>query len=80
MVDSTKNSGRAIEEDGDTVHTRFQDRTDREKYTNFQEECQDRVKVEMTKLSKIQLELLRGRKDSDDKRRRQAYAHNMCER
>ena len=43
MVDSTKHSGRAIEEDGDTVHTRFQDRTDREMYTNFQEEFQDRV-------------------------------------
>lgn len=80
IIDPTIHSGRALEEDGETIPTRFQDRTDREMYTNFQEECQDRVKVEMTKLSKIQLELLRGRKDSDDKRRRQAYAHNMCER
>ena len=59
--------------------TRYQDRTDREVYENFKEECSEKVKVEMAKVGQEMRNKLVKRIDSVDKQRRLEYAHSLSE-
>ena len=45
IPEPAKHTGKAVEVEGETVPTRYQDKTDRECYENFKEECQDLVKI-----------------------------------
>ena len=80
IPEPAKHSGKALEEDGETVPTRYQDKTDPELYMNFKEECGDLVKAEMTKASKQMIEKLNRRPESADKTRRLEYAQQLSER
>ena len=80
IPEPAKHSGKALEVDGETVPTRYQDKTDRECYENFKEECQDIIQVEMAKAGQSLLEKLTNRPDSADKQRRLEYAQHLSER
>ena len=80
IPEPAKHSGKALEEDGETVPTRYQDKTDQEFYMNFKEECGDLVKAEMTKASNEMIEKLNRRAESADKTRRLEYAQQLSTR
>ena len=80
IPEPAKHTGKAMEVEGETVPTRYQDKTDKEFYENFKEECKEKVKVEMTKASQDLMRKLAGRPDSTDKQRRLAYADQLTER
>ena len=69
IPEPAKHTGKAIEEGGETVPTRYQDRTDREVYENFKEDCSEKVKVEMAKVGQEMRNKLVKRIDSVDKQR-----------
>ena len=79
IPEPAKHSGKALEVDGETVPTRYQDKTDRECYENFKEECQDIIQVEMAKAGQSLLKKLTNRPDSADKQRRLEYAQHLSE-
>ena len=79
IPEPAKHTGKAIEEGGETVPTRYQDRTDREVYENFKEDCSEKVKVEMAKVGQEMRNKLVKRIDSVDKQRRLEYAGSLPE-
>ena len=80
IPEPAKHTGKAVEVEGETVPTRYQDKTDRECYENFKEECQDLVKIEMAKSGQKLIEKLTGRADSADKQKRLEYAQHLSKR
>ena len=58
IVEPAKHSGRAVTDDAETVPTRYQDKTDRECYENFREECSEKIKIEMSKVLRSQILLI----------------------
>jgi hypothetical protein len=80
IPEPAKHTGKAIEVEGETVPTRYQDKTDRECYENFKEECQEPVKIEMAKSGQKLFEKLTGRADTADKQKRLDYAQHLSER
>ena len=52
IPEPAKHTGRAIVVEGETVPTRYQDKTDRECYENFKDDCREKIRVEMTKAAK----------------------------
>ena len=77
IVEPAKHSGRAVTDDAETVPTRYQDKTDRECYENFREECGETIKIEMSKVSQELKSKLVNRPESIDKRRRLEYADSL---
>ena len=77
IVEPAKHGGRAETNDGETVPTRYQDKTDRECYENFREECSEKIKIEMSKVSQELKVKLVNRPDGIDKRRRLEYAESL---
>ena len=77
IPEPAKHTGKAIEEGGETVPTRYQDKTDKECYENFKEECEEKVKMEMTKVSQEMILKLSKRPDTVDKERRLEYAQSL---
>ena len=77
IPEPAKHSGKAIVEEGETVPLRYQDRTDREMYESFKEDCKQKIEVEMAKHAVNMKKKLSDRKDSEDKQRRQDYADSL---
>ena len=77
IPEPAKHTGKAIEEGGQTVPTRYQDKTDKECYENFKEECEEKVKVKMTKVANEMISNLTNRPDTMDKQRRLEYAQSL---
>ena len=77
IPEPAKHTGKAIEEGGQTVPTRYQDKTDKECYENFKEECEEKVKVKMTKVANEMISNLTKRPDTMDKQRRLEYAQSL---
>ena len=44
ILELAKHKGKGVEEDGESVPTRYQDKTDKESYFNFKEDCGGEVK------------------------------------
>ena len=80
IPEPAKQTGKVVEEDGETVPTRYQDRTDRECYNSFSEDCADQVRSEMTKKSEELIRQLIGRPDTADKQRRMEYAQTLTDK
>ena len=80
IVEPAKKTGKATEEDGEIVPDRYMDKTIKEYYENFKEECSEKVKIEMTKVSQEMIEKLLKRPDSEDKLRRLQYAEALSRR
>ena len=80
IPEPAKHRGKAKEADGETLATRYQDKTDKEFFENFKEECKDKVKIEMTKISRELIAKLGGRPETADKMRRLQYAQQLIER
>ena len=79
IPEPAKHTGRAIEEEGETVPTRYQDRTNSEMYESFKEDYKGKVKVEMCKKANDMKIQLSKRKDTEDKQRRLDYANSLPE-
>ena len=77
ILEPAKHTGKAVCDDGETVPTRYQDKTDSECYENFKEECREKVRIEMSRVSQELKEKLTKRQDSMDKRRRLEYADSL---
>ena len=77
IVEPAKHTGRAVTDDAETVPTRYQDKTDRECYENFREECSEKIKIEMSKVSQELKSKLVNRPETIDKRRRLEYAESL---
>ena len=80
IVEPAKHSGHALEQDGETVPTRYQDKTDNECYESFKEDCREEIKVEMEKAAEKIVKSIEGRPDSEDKQRRLDYSGNLRNR
>ena len=80
IVEPAKHTGSALEEDGETVPTRYQDKTDNECYESFKEDCRDEIKVEMEKAAEKIVRSIKGRPNSEDKQRRLCYSQNLRNR
>ena len=80
IVEPAKHSGSAQEVEGETVPTRYQDKTDIECYESFEEDCKDEVKVEMEIAAEKIAKSLEGRPDSADKQRRLLYSQTLSTR
>ena len=80
IPEPAKHKGRAIEVDGETLATRYQDKTYREYYENFKEECTAKVKIEMTKISRELISKLSRQPESVVKTRRLEYDNEINER
>ena len=77
IPEPAKHTGKAIEEEGETVPTRYQDRTNSEMYESFKDECREKVKDEMTKHANDMINKLTNRKESADKQQRLDYANSL---
>ena len=77
IPEPAKQFGKTIEEGGEIVSTRYQDKTDRECYMNFVEECQEKIKMEMKKVADQIMISLSTRPDTADKKRRLEYAISL---
>ena len=77
IPEPAKHTGKALEEGGETIPTRYQDKTDRECYLNFKEECQGKIKIAMQKVADEMKTSLSTRPDTADKRRRVEYAESL---
>ena len=80
IPEPAKQTGKVVEDEGEIRPTQYQDKTDKEMFANFQDECTEEVKVEMTKQSEEMLLNLSKRPDSQDKQRRLEYARNLPDR
>ena len=77
IPEPSKQTGKTIEEEGETLPKRYQDRTNAEMYESFKEEYEGKVKLEMIKKANDIRTQLEQRKDSDDKKRRMDYANSL---
>ena len=77
IPEPAKHTGRAVIDGAETVPTRYQDKTDRECYENFVEECKEKVKANMSKVSRDLILKLASRPNTMDKRRRLEYAESL---
>lgn len=77
IPEPAKHTGKALEEGGETVTTRYQDKTDKECFINFKEECEGKIKVEMKKVADEMIRNLSKRPDTADKRRRLEFAESL---
>ena len=77
IPEPAKHTGKAIEDGGETVPKRYQDKTDRECYEHFEEDCGGKVRVEMVKIAEDIVSKVSGRKESIDKQRRLEYAQSL---
>ena len=80
IPEPAKHSGKAVEENGETLPTRYQDKTDKECYLDFKEECEGKVRIEMMKVSAEMIENLNLRPDTPDRKRRLEYAESLSEK
>ena len=80
IPEPAKHTGKAVEEGGETVPKRYQDRTDDECYVQFRESCAGKVHCEMIKVAEEMVDKLTTRKDSIDKHRRLVYAQELPEK
>ena len=75
------NKKRKVIEDGDDiVPKRYQDRTDKEMYINFQEECNESVKRAMERKKIMVLAKLESRPDNEYKEQRMQYAEKLTDK
>ena len=77
IPEPAKHKGKAIEEGNETLPTRYQDKTDKECYENFKDECEEKVKTEMNKVAQEMILKLSRRPDTTDKQRRLEYAQSV---
>ena len=77
IVEPAKHTGKAISDETETVPTRYQDKTDKECYENFKEECSEKIKNKMSKVSRDLIGKIANRPDTADKRRRVEYAESL---
>ena len=77
IPEPSKQTGKVIEEEGETVPTRYQDRTNREMYECFKEDYKVKIEAEMTKKANEMRRQLASRKDSEDKQRRLDYVKSL---
>ena len=80
IPEPAKHSGKAVEENGETQPTRYQDKTDKECYLDFKEECEGKVKIEMKKVAAKMKEKLALRPDTPDRKRRVDYAESLSDK
>ena len=80
IPEPAKHSGKAVEDCGETIPKRYQDRTDSECYEQFKDSCAGKVRREMMKASEEIISKVTGRKDSADKERRLEYARSLPEK
>ena len=80
IPEPAKHSGKAVEENGETLPTRYQDKTDKECYLDFKEECEGKVKIEMKKVAAKMKEKLALRPDTPDRKRRVDYAESLSDK
>ena len=68
---------RSVRDEGETVPTRYQDKTDQECYESFKEDCSEKIKIEMTKVAQEMKLSLVNRPNTLDKQRRMEYAESL---
>ena len=80
IPEPAKQTGKVIEDGGETVPKRYQDKTDSECYENFKDDCAGKVRREMVRMADGIIHQVSGRKDSADKKRRVEYAQTLAEK
>ena len=77
IPDPAKQRRKVVEEGGEVVTKRYQDRTNNEMYENFKEEYCDIVAREMEKKKTIIVKKLEGQPHNEDKQKRMEYANRL---
>lgn len=80
IPEPAKHSRKAVEENGETLPTRYQDKTDKECYLDFKEECEGKVTIEMQKVAAEMIGKLNQRPDTADRKRRLEYAESLSDK
>ena len=77
IPEPAKHTGKAIDEGGETIPTRYQDKTDSECYELFKDECKEKVKSELNKKAQELIREISKRPDTVDKQRRMEHAQSL---
>jgi hypothetical protein len=79
IPEPAKLRGKVVEEGGEVVAKRYQDRTNSEMYSNFKDEYSESVRKAMKTKKRKLLEKLENRPENNDKQHRTQYANTLPE-